>query len=74
MSDAIHRRADLVQKPAGTPAGFALAQAICEERAEFDTPFAESFVTDLLGRAGGAIPERPGNSKESGDSARRRAG
>lgn len=38
--------AELIQKPAGTPAWFPLAQAIREERAELDTPFAQRLVTD----------------------------
>jgi len=43
---AIYRCADLVQKPPGTPPGFPVTQAICEERTELDGPFAEWFVTD----------------------------
>ncbi|CAM3196209.1 hypothetical protein DESA109040_02130 [Deinococcus saxicola] len=47
MPDAIHRRADLVQVPAETPAGFPLAQSFCEQGTEFHAPFAEGLMADL---------------------------
>ena len=47
MSDAIDARTHLVQMPPGTPTGFPVAQSFSEEGAEFDTPFAESFMADL---------------------------
>ena len=46
MSNAVDRRTDLVQIPAGTPAGFPLAQIIREQRAELDAPFAQRLVPD----------------------------
>ena len=46
VSNPVHTGADLVQKPPGTPTGFPMTQASCEERAELDGPFAECFVTD----------------------------
>jgi len=49
VTDAIDARTDLVQKPAGTPAGFSLAQVFREERTEFDIPFAQRLVADLDG-------------------------
>ena len=74
MADAIHRRADLIQRPSGTPAGFPVRETSCRERSEFDEPFLERHVTDRLGRAGAAVPERLGHSGESGGTARSRAG
>jgi len=47
VSNAINIGTDLVQKPAGTPVGFPLTQAICEERAELDTPLAYGLMTHL---------------------------
>ena len=47
VSDAIHRRADLVQKPPGTPPGFPVTQVSCEEGAEFDAPFTKGLVAHL---------------------------
>ena len=47
VSNPLHRRADLLQKPPGTPPGFPVTQAICEEWAELDGPFAKGLVTDL---------------------------
>ena len=41
MSDPVHTGANLVQKPPITPTGFPVTQAICEEWAELDGPFAE---------------------------------
>jgi len=49
VTDAIDARTDLVQKPAGTPPGFPLAQVFREERTEVDLPFAQRLVTDLDG-------------------------
>lgn len=46
VSNAVHTRTHLVQMPPGTPAGFLVAQVLCEERTEFDAPLAEGFVTD----------------------------
>ena len=47
VADAIDARTYLVQVPAGTPAGFPLAQFLSKEGAEFDTPLAEGLVADL---------------------------
>jgi len=46
VPDAVNARTDLVQRPPGTPSGFPVAEVFSEERAEFNTPFAEGFVTD----------------------------
>ena len=47
VSNAINAGTDLVQKPAGTPAGFLMEQVSCEVGAELDAPFAQGFVTHL---------------------------
>ena len=46
VPNSIHRRADLVQVPPGTPPGFPVTQGLREERAELDTPFAQRLVAD----------------------------
>jgi hypothetical protein len=46
VTNAIDARADLVQKPPGTGSGFPVTKTICENRAEFDGPFAEGFVEE----------------------------
>jgi hypothetical protein len=47
VANTVDSRADLIQKPPGTPAGFPVAEAFSEQRAELDGPFAECLVTDL---------------------------
>ncbi len=47
VANAIDARTDLVQMPPGTPTGFPVAQVFSEEGAEFNTPLAQGFVTDL---------------------------
>ena len=47
MSDAIYCRANLIQKPSGTPPGFPMAEFVGELRPELQTPLAERLVTDL---------------------------
>lgn len=47
VAKTIDARTELIQKPAGTPAGFPLTQAFSKEWAEIDTPFAHCFVTHL---------------------------
>jgi len=47
VPDAIHARTYLIQKPAGTPSGFPLAQVFSKQRAKLQTPFAKGLVTDL---------------------------
>jgi hypothetical protein len=46
VSDALHRRANLVQMLPGTPPGFPVAQFFSEEGFEFDTPFAQRLMAD----------------------------
>jgi len=46
VSNAIHHRADLVQRPPGTLPRFPVAQSFCKQRAELDAPFANGFMTD----------------------------
>jgi len=69
VTDTINARTDLVHAPPGTPTGCPVAQLFGEEGGEFDTPFAEGLMTDLLGRAGGAIPAHLGHSVKSGGTA-----
>ena len=47
MPDATDTRTYLVHMPPGTPTGFPVAQVFSEEGSEFDTPFAQGFVTDF---------------------------
>jgi len=65
VTDTIDARADLVY----VPSGFPVAQLFGEERGEFDTSFEEVLMTDLLGRAGGAIPAHLGHSVKSSGTA-----
>jgi hypothetical protein len=44
--NTIDSGADFIKKPAGTPAGFPLAQIFSEERSELHAPFAEGFMAD----------------------------
>ena len=47
MPDTIHRRADLVQVPSGTPPGFPVTQFVGEQRTKCDAPLPECLMTDL---------------------------
>jgi len=47
VSNAIHARTHLVERPPGTPTRFPVAQVFSEEGSEFHAPFAERLVTHL---------------------------
>jgi hypothetical protein len=47
VADAIHRGADLIDQPPGTPVGFPVTWFFREEGAEFNVPLAEGLVADL---------------------------
>jgi len=47
VSNAVHRRTHLVERPPGTPTRFPVAQVFSEKGSEFHAPFAERLVTHL---------------------------
>jgi hypothetical protein len=47
VSNAVHARTHLVERPPGTPTGFPVAQVFSKEGSEFDTPLTEGLMTDL---------------------------